>query len=70
VKRPSWALQLVRIYEKGIEAYKQGQGIDSCPYLGGERGHGISTNGGNLQEQRARYWCDGWRKAAQEQEAD
>lgn len=53
MRRISWALQLVRIYEKGRDARRAGEPRESCPYRG---------NNGNLQRQRRAYWLDGWER--------
>lgn len=53
--RKNWSVQLVRIYQKGMDAHQQGLTLDDCPY---------TNSRSNLQRQRIRYWCDGWRHAA------
>ena len=69
--RNSWSFQLVRITDKGFEAFQRGEPRDANPYMTGERGgNGISTPGGNLQKQRANYWDQGWQAAEQELAAD
>jgi len=54
-----WNHQLVRIYQKGMAAQQAGVPASENPYLGGERG----GTGGNLQNQRRRYWQEGWQKS-------
>ena len=55
--RNAWNLQLVRIYNKGIQSYKDGIALTDNPY---------KTGLGNLQRQRRTYWKNGWIKAQED----
>jgi len=64
-KRMTWDGQLVRITDKGAEAFRAGVPLLDNPYATGYRGHGTGP-GGNLQAQRRKYWAIGWKAAAGE----
>ena len=68
-KRLSWGHQLVRIHQKGIDAFRAGTPSSGNPYSGGQvGGTGIASPGGNVQNQRRRYWHAGWQLAKSESE--
>jgi len=57
-------MQIVRIQEKGIDAFTAGLGIEANPYNCGYRNN--QGNGGNLQRQRREAWLKGWQIALKE----
>jgi len=66
VKRESlsWGHQLVIIHQKGFDAFLAGTPSSKNPYSGGQvGGTGIASPGGNVQNQRRRYWHAGWQLA-------
>jgi len=63
-KRKSWNEQICSIENKGYAAFKEGESIDSNPYVGGHRNQ--NGSGGQLQRQRGYAWSRGWRLAEAE----
>ena len=55
-----WLMQLVKAYQRGIDARKEGLPRTVCPYMGGYRNN--QGAGGGLQRQRRDEWYKGYDK--------